>query len=53
MLFQCTCCGGSFWQPRREGLRAVEAEADLLISAGRGDEALALARDAVRRANAS
>ena len=47
MVFTCSRCGGSFWQTK--DYSAVTARADRLIDAGRGEEALDLARDAVKR----
>lgn len=50
MMFTCPNCGGSYWQ--RGDYRAVTALADSMIAQGRGDEALSMAQDAVRRGEA-
>lgn len=47
MMFTCPRCGGSFWQ--RADMSHVTARADAMIAAGRSEEALAYARDAIKR----
>jgi hypothetical protein len=47
MAFTCSRCGGSFWQTK--DMSHITAAADLMVAAGRGDEAVEFARDAVKR----
>lgn len=47
MVFYCPRCGGSFWQPYE--LRSLNPIADRMIDEGRGDEAIEMVRDRVRR----
>lgn len=48
LMFTCPRCRGSFFQ--RDDYSAVERKADVLIDAGRTDDALRLVRDALRNA---
>jgi hypothetical protein len=51
LMFTCPRCGGSYWQSLKhyDRLQRVSAAADLMIAAGRADEALKYTQDEVRR----
>jgi hypothetical protein len=46
-MYTCPRCGGSYWQT--VSMRDVQETADMMINAGRTDEALEYARREIRR----